>query len=940
MSTELIQYAFISGEVSERLYGRSDLEKFDFGVALAQNWFVDYRGGLSTRSGTEFIDFVMDDDKDTRFIPFQFSSTSPNVYALLFGDFYLRFIQDGAYVLETGQAIGGITQADPGVVTITAHGYSTGDWLIAADVGGMVELEGRTFEVGTTTANTFQLLDPFGNNVDTSGYTAWTTGGTFSRIYTVTTPYAAADVEALQYYQIFDTMRLTHPSYAIYNLTRVSATSWTLTAETIGNGGTSPSNVTITPSAAGSAGVAVAVTAIDADTGIESLASTIKLHETIVNFTSTAGSIKITWDAVTNAKEYKIYRSLVLATGTDITMGMELGYIGRAFGTQFVDNNIIPDFTATPPLHYNPFAHGSITHIDVTAKGTSYAKADTVSVSGGGGSGFVGFPIINTAGEIIGVRIVNGGAGYSSPTVSFGTSTGSGATATATLGATSGNYPAICGRFNQRMIYGATDNNPLRVVGGRPGELSNFDFSQIIVDDDSFDFEVDSNEVNPIRHLISARGGILLMTEKGIWQLSGGGVNSNTPITPTNALADPQSFAGISEVAPLTIENTILYVEGRGTTVRLLEYNEITKAYGGTDLSILSNHMFTATKQISRMDYASEPFRLVHAVRSDGTLLTFTIVKEQNVYGWTRNVTKGLYKDVVVVQEGVRDSVYYIVKRLINGRWTKFIERAVDRQFPHVEDAFCVDCGLRLPETYPAADLTIDASSGSGVTVTASASVFASGDVGKILRAGGGKMTVATYVSGTEITVNFNRDITAVIEEDPDETPLPVEEGDWTMDAKSTTITGLWHLEGETASILMDGNVISSQVITDGTITLATGATRGVVGIGYNCLIQTLPATAQSAIIEGKLKRVVGVYGRLVDTRGLKWGDALDNLFEMRDRTTEKYGEPTELRAGMDYTTFESSFEREGQFYIQQTYPLPATVLGMVLDVEVGDDSD
>ena len=58
MSNNLIQYAFGSGEISPKLYGRSDLEKYDLGVALAKNFFVDYNGGLSTRPGTEFLDRI------------------------------------------------------------------------------------------------------------------------------------------------------------------------------------------------------------------------------------------------------------------------------------------------------------------------------------------------------------------------------------------------------------------------------------------------------------------------------------------------------------------------------------------------------------------------------------------------------------------------------------------------------------------------------------------------------------------------------------------------------------------------------------------------------------------------------------------------------------------------------------------------------------------
>ena len=47
-------YAFVAGEVSPELFARTDLAKFDLGVAKAKNFFVDYRGGMVSRPGTEY----------------------------------------------------------------------------------------------------------------------------------------------------------------------------------------------------------------------------------------------------------------------------------------------------------------------------------------------------------------------------------------------------------------------------------------------------------------------------------------------------------------------------------------------------------------------------------------------------------------------------------------------------------------------------------------------------------------------------------------------------------------------------------------------------------------------------------------------------------------------------------------------------------------------
>lgn len=943
MSSNLIQHAFIAGEISPQLIHRSDLEKYDLGVALARNFFVDYRGGLSTRPGTQFLDYIQHQDRVSKFLPFEFGTNVADTYIVLFGHQYIRFIQDEGYVLETAQDVVSITLDNPLALEVTTHGFSAGDWIKPVGIGGTTELNNNTYEVGTVVdSNNFTLLDVHGDLLDGTGFTAFTSGGTVARIYTVVSPYAVADLENLRFHQIFDTLRLTHKDYKTRNLVRVTASSWTLTEETIGNTATRPSGLAISfnGGTGTSSGVAFTVTAISKSTGIESQPADIKIKTNIGDHTQSAGSLHFSWDPLPDTAYYKIYRSIVTRVGVEISLGHELGFIGRAFGTEFTDNNIIPDFTAQPPLFLNPFADGAIDQIDVDAVGTGYAKSDAISITDPTGSGFIGFPVVTDGGDLTTIIILNGGFGYTSPTVVITTSGGADAEFTVTVGPTSGNNPALGARFQQRQIYAATENESLTIFGSRPGQLANFDVSQIITEGDSYTLQLDSAEATPIRHIVDTRGGMLTMTQKGVWQLRGGGLDVTVAVTPINALADKQNYSGVGVVEPLPINNDILYIEGKGTTVRLLSYSSAAKLYSGLDMSILANHLFKTDNQIIRWSFESDPSKLVYAVREDGRLLTFTVVKEQEIFAWTQHQTKGQYKDVITIQEGVEDATYYAVRRYINGKWVKLIEKQARREITEVENAWCVDTGLALPQTTPDAILLPGAATGSGVTFTTDTGVFVSGDVGKIIRAGGGKGTVATYVSATEITVDLARDIIDVIPEDDNDTPLEVASGDWTLDAKVTVISGLGHLEGETVTGLMDGNVITPQAVVNGAITLETGATKVTIGIGFVCLIQTLPPTTTNAVIESRRKRHVGTGIRVANTRGLKHGATLDRMYEMKDRTTELYGEAIPLLDKLEYIVIEDDFDENGQTYYQQTYPLPATILGHVSDMEIGDDSD
>jgi hypothetical protein len=74
--------------------------------------------------------------------------------------------------------------------------------------------------------------------------------------------------------------------------------------------------------------------------------------------------------------------------------------------------------------------------------------------------------------------------------------------------------------------------------------------------------------------------------------------------------------------------------------VRDLSYNFYVNIYTGTDMTVLSNHLF-ADRTLREWAYAEEPYKIVWAVRDDGILLGYTYMKDQEVYAWTRHDTQG-----------------------------------------------------------------------------------------------------------------------------------------------------------------------------------------------------------------------------------------------------------------------------------------------------------
>lgn len=940
MSVDLIKFAFVGGEVSEAYYGRADLEKFDLAMAVAENWYVDYHGGLSTAPGMELCEYVMNDAYPTKFFPFKFASDIANTNLILFGKDYIRFLQDGAYVLEDAKPIVSVTKANPGVMTVNVHGWTEGDWIQFPSVGEMVELAGRTCRVGPVTGNSFELQDPFGNNLNTTNFTTYVSGGEAARVYTIASPYAAEDLYHLRGYQTKDTIKLTHPSYKPYRLVRGGQADWTLSLEDFTSPLERPHSLSSTTLNNGTFAVGFVVTQVN-DEGLESLPSDYLFVTNVIDYERQGnGGAVLEWTPLVGAAYYRVYRTRIANDSQAISRSYQVGYIGQSKGGHFVDNGITPDFAQTPPSGNNPFADGKIIGVDVIAAGDGYGNTDTVTVTDPNpeAGGFIGYAIIANdptlaTGPIAGIYVVDGGHDYTAPV--FTVSGGSGVLLEARLGAASGNNPHVVTVAQQRQLYGALDNKPLTVFGSRPGKLSDFSFSEIVVANDSYEHEVDAEDASPLNHLLPTRGGVLVFSPGGIWLMAG---TNGVGISATDVQADPQSYKGASAVPPLKVDTEILYTDIGGGSVKSLAYNDAFKIYTGPDVSILASHLFGRNKGIVAWGYAEEPHKMVWGVRQDGIIVNLTIIREQEVYAWTRRLTRGKALDLCVLEEENNSSVYLMVQRKINGRKTKFIERVARNDFVDLEDAFCVDCGLRTASTFPAYDISIAAASGDGVLVTAVGMPFSGGDVGKVFRFGGGKGRVASYVSPAEITVDFVRPITDLVPFT--DLPRDAVAGEWTLDAEFTVITGLHHLEGEAVAVLADGNVVNGLTVSGGSITLPQAASRVVVGLAYKCTAKNLPLTATKIVIENKRKRVVGLAVRTLRTRGLKCGNCLSDLYPIKEVTSQTYGEAPDPLNGVNYVLLEPIWNEDGQSYLVQEDPLPATILGYVAEVEVGDDPD
>lgn len=183
---------FATGQLSPSVWARADRPFYNTGTEVMRNFVPLLTGGAFYRGGFQYINHTRL-NQVAFLLAYEFNDEQS--YDLEFTNKKVRVIKDGGNVLEDAKTITGITQANPGVVTSVAHGFVTGDEVYMTSIGGMTELNGQFFLVVRLTADTFSLTDIDGNAINTTTYTAYTTGGTASRIYEIDTPYIEAHLK-------------------------------------------------------------------------------------------------------------------------------------------------------------------------------------------------------------------------------------------------------------------------------------------------------------------------------------------------------------------------------------------------------------------------------------------------------------------------------------------------------------------------------------------------------------------------------------------------------------------------------------------------------------------------------------------------------------------------------------------------------------------------
>ena len=411
-------------------------------------------------------------------------------------------------------------------------------------------------------------------------------------------------------------------------------------------------------------------------------------------------------------------------------------------------------------------------------------------------------------------------------------------------------YPTVVGFCRERLVW----IRGTQIWMSAPGDFFNFaerDLNGDVTADQGISLTLASDTADPIRWVREVPHGLLVGTDGGEWLIAE--ANITDPFGPGNVRATPQSSYGTRAIAPVKVQQSVLYVQRGGRKLREAIWGWDTETIKSRDVTVLSDHVMRTG--VTSMAFQQEPRSTLWATRFDGMLLSFTYNNEQDVYGWHRHPVggAGIVDCVASIPSpnGDQDDLWMIVRREINGVTKRYVEWMDEGHGDgdDIVDAWYVDCG-------------------------------------------------AVYVG------------------------VPV-----------STISGLDFIEGCTVDVLGDGSPQAQKVVTLGSITLDTEASKVIVGLPYRSVLGTMRRDegAADGTAQGKVKRVHELIVRFHETVGAKVGPSEDKLDTVNFRTAAvPMGAPVPPFTGDKICSYKGDWERDGRVYVVRDQPLPMTVVSIM----------
>ena len=895
--------SFTAGELSPRMEGRTDFAKYFNGMTKCENFVVMPHGPVTRRPGTYHVAEIKTSANKTRLIPFQFSTTQ--TYILEFGNQYIRFFKDNGQITESNKTITGITQANPAVVTSSSHGYSNGDFVIISGVVGMTEVNGKTFKVADKTTNTFELQDVDGNDINSSGYTAYSSSGIANKIYQITTSYTTAQIFDLKFAQSADVMYITHNSHEVSKLTRTGHTSWTLSEVEFTDGpylDANTTSTTMTPGAtSGDDQTLTASASTFASTDVGRLINFSNGYAKIRSYTS-ATVVKIDIkDAFDNTSAVTTWK---LGAFSDTT--------GHPACVSFFEQRLV--FADTSDQPQTLFFSKSGDYENMTS-GTSSDDAMVYTIASNQVNAIESLKATRT------LIVMTTGGEYS-----------------VTSGSSQDAITPTNINIRKQSNYGSAGVDALSI-----GNATIFlQRAKRKIRELAYNFDTDGYQA-PDMTILSEH-----ITDSGITQMD----YQQEPYSVVWCVRTDGVLAGLTYNR---LENVTAWHRhifgGKSDTTKNIIQQQISFTSNSSNVNTTNNTITISSHGLSTGDpvyyYAASNAigglnnsNLYYTIASDSNTIKLATTSTNATAGTAISLTSAPGSDTTqYIYQGVNiqtDMIYSVAHGLKTGEIvyydntgtsitglsenTKYyVGKVDDNQFQlYAKSDLLTPVNLTAAHTSEQTDNILKHAEVESVAV-----INGDADEDQVW------VIVKRWINGAVrryveyfTPFDFSEDLTAF---------HFVDSGLAYSGDNTTSLTGLDHLEGEQVAVVGDGAAQNNKTISSGAITIDTASEEAKVGLLYSSDLQTMRLDeGYTETTQTKTKRIYDLSVRFQNTVGASVGPNAANLTAIDFRSSGSPMDlPIPLFTGDKSIEFDTDYGTEGLVYVQQPQALPMTILGI-----------
>ena len=229
-------------------------------------------------------------------------------------------------------------------------------------------------------------------------------------------------------------------------------------------------------------------------------------------------------------------------------------------------------------------------------------------------------------------------------------------------------YPRSVTFHEGRLYFGGSKSRPNTIFASRVARFFDFNPGEGL-DDDAIEVTIATDSTNAITGLFSGRD-LQIFTKGAEYFLP---QSTLDPITPSNVVINGATRRGSKEgIKPVGAESGTLFIQRAGKALREFLFSDVELSYISNNISLLSSHLLKSPKSMAlrKATSTTDGDLLLLVNDTDGSLVTYSILRGQNVIAPSLHTTDGTFEGVAVDV----DQMYVVVKRTINSATKYYVE--------------------------------------------------------------------------------------------------------------------------------------------------------------------------------------------------------------------------------------------------------------------------